>query len=102
MAGEEALAIIIFSIVFMFTYLAVNIDKKHGALQVFFMLSAMYAGIVGVALGIEIAGSATLKSMLGSYYNIMPFIPVITLFYFLITLVWNIFTGKKKETDESD
>lgn len=102
MAGEEALAILIFSVTFMFSYLAVNIDKKHGAMQIFFMFCAMYAGIVGVALGIEIAGSATLKALMSSYYTIMLYIPVIVAFYFIIQLVWNLFVQNKSGKEKDD
>lgn len=104
MTHEVVAAVAIGSMIFTFAYLAVNIDKKHGALQFFFIMFSMFSMVWGQAFLIEsynvdVPTESTLISILNSFYSILIWVPVIVAFYFIIVFIWNIFAKKKAGQD---
>lgn len=102
MSWEFAAGVILFGFMFTFAYLSTNTDKKHGALQFFFIMMSTFSMVFANAFLIEMANAAaeiSLASFLTSIYSVMIYVPVIVAFYFIIIFVWNIFAKKKAGAD---
>jgi len=83
---------------FIFAYLAVNIDKRHGALQIFYMLVSIFimmvgfdnlhrllntasAGVVPDSTYAQIAGTVAVET------NLIMMVAILTICYFLYMLI---------------
>jgi len=104
MSWEIGISILLFGFVFTFAYLAIKIDKKHGILQLFFLFLSLYSTIIALSIGIELAKTNALTkiaNILTSLYQIAIYASIVILFYFIIIMIWNIFSEKKMK-DEND
>ena len=99
-----SLTIVLFS--FVFAYLSVNTSKKHGALQILFLISSILFMVVdaGVIAWIATdAGKTDLHDMLNNtVFNGTTWIFIIVVFYFVIYFIYTVamnMANKRKEEE---
>lgn len=79
---------------FVFAYLAVNIDKRHGPLQIFFIILSMFfmgADALVLSTIANEAGSTNVESLIDStILNPLIWIIIVVIAYFLIYFIYNV------------
>ena len=99
MAFEIGIPLLLAGIIFVMGFLAVRIDKKHGAIQLLLLFICLFSIILGLAVVIEIANIQSLTSiagMLTSLYMLFIYATIFILCYFILMMVWNAFTDRKE------
>ena len=99
---DAGTAIMLGSFIFTFAFLSVQIDKKHGALQVLFLALSFYTILLATSISVNFAQTGTegeiLPVMLGGY-NVFIWTVILVIFYLVIMFFWNIFRKDKKDDD---
>ena len=106
MSYDVAIAVSIAFFSFVFAYLSVNTSKKHGALQILFLVSSILFMIVDAGVLAWIATDAG-KSELHDIVNNTVFtglvwVFVIVVFYFMIYFIYTVamdMANKRKEEE---
>jgi len=105
MAWEVGIPILLSGIIFVMGFLAVRIDKKHGALQLLLLFICLFSVILGLSVVIEMANLQSLTAisgMLGTLYMLFIYATIFILCYFILMMVWNAFTNKKERKLEEE
>lgn len=89
--AEIALAVAFIS--FIFAYLAVNIDQRHGGLQVLFLILSVFVATFDAVVLQKIAENQNLTSvanlMSGGLLKVLIFLCIIVVGYYLIFFIYN-------------
>jgi len=93
MTAYMALGVGVPIVAFVFAYLSLNIDKKHGPMQMFFMFISLFMLYIEGPVLLQIAKAEALTELQGiisgAYMQTMTFVLILFVGYMLIYFIWN-------------
>lgn len=106
MAYDTAIAIGLSVIIAMFYYIAASMrSEKHGAMQILFLFMGQFFTLDLLDLlqkMANIAGEADIESVLAFMYNSFIYIIVVTMFYFIVMFIMDVYRVHKENIKKSD
>lgn len=88
--------------VFVFFYVALNMNKNHAPMQILFMAMGFVFQIVNLDIMRQIAvdaGKTGIASTIGYAYNGLIYVMILVLFYFIILFMYEVFVRFKAPED---
>ena len=83
-------------VIFIFAYLAVNLDRKHGPIRLLFLFVTLGLTIIQIDILRQVAVNDALTgiaAVLTSGYSVIIYTFIIALLYFLLMFIKNVLEG---------